>query len=185
MLQETHDAAWTQSTNYLARLATAEQLSGVAMMTEVANGHPAQLILAVARSHLLDAPPVDLIIMCSHGATGFKRWALGSVAQKVARHSPAPVLILHERGSVPTSLHSENMHPVRVLVALDGSPLAETTLEPAAYLSAALSAPARGVLHLARVLPWPAEEDDFLSPTSSIPGYGCKTYVPGASPSGE
>jgi len=47
---------------------------------------------------------------------------------------------------------------VRILVSLDGSPLAETAILPAAYLSTGLSAPAPGALHLARVLPFPADE---------------------------
>ncbi len=160
LLEEIRDAAWTQATNYLARMAASGELSGVATMTEVANGHPAHLILAAARSHLLDTPPVDLIILGSHGATGFRRWALGSVAQHVARHSPVPVLILHERAGVPTNLLSGGIRPVHVLVALDGSSLAEATLAPAASLSAPFSAPAQGRLHLARVIPWPAVEDD-------------------------
>ena len=34
-----------------------------------------------------------LIAMCSHGRSGVKRWALGSVAEIVVRHSGGPVLI--------------------------------------------------------------------------------------------
>ncbi len=148
-----------QATDYLARIAAAEELTGVTVMTEVANGNPAQLILAAASTQSLDVPPVDLIIIGSHGFTDFKRWALGSVALKVARHSSVPVLVLHERGGGLMDLHPHGVQPVRVLVALDGSAPAEATLEPAAYLSVALSAPAPGVLHVARVIPWPAEED--------------------------
>jgi len=47
------------------------------------------------------------------------------------------------------------MRSVRVLVPLDGFSLAEAALAPAAHLSAALSAPARGALHLAQVLRLP------------------------------
>jgi nucleotide-binding universal stress UspA family protein len=42
---------------------------------------------------------------------------------------------------------------VRVLVPLDGSAFAETALLPAASVTAALSAPAQGSLHLVLVLP--------------------------------
>jgi hypothetical protein len=38
----------------------------------------------------------DLIILCSRGRTGVTRWMLGSVAQKVVRQSPVPVLVLNE-----------------------------------------------------------------------------------------
>lgn len=34
----------------------------------------------------------DLIIMSTHGRTGFRRLVLGSVAEAVLRHSPVPVL---------------------------------------------------------------------------------------------
>jgi nucleotide-binding universal stress UspA family protein len=107
-------------------------------------------ILAVARgSH------ANLIIMCSHGETGFTHWMLGSVSQHVARQSPVPVLILHEGAGGPTLLHPEGWRPARILVTLDGSAFAEAALAPAASLSAAISAPAQGQLHLARVLRLP------------------------------
>jgi nucleotide-binding universal stress UspA family protein len=157
--QENFEADRARATDYLARIAASEELTGMTVMPEVANGHPAQLILAVADSQSLDIPPVDLIIMCSHGVTGFQRWVLGSVAQHVARHSPVPVLVLNERGDALTTLHPDSPRSVRVLVGLDGSSLAEATLVPAANLSVALSAPAQGILHLARVIPWPAEEE--------------------------
>jgi nucleotide-binding universal stress UspA family protein len=36
----------------------------------------------------------DLIVMCTHGRTGLDRWRFGSVAQRVARHSPVPVVLI-------------------------------------------------------------------------------------------
>ena len=35
---------------------------------------------------------VDLIAVSTHGRTGFRRFALGSVAEAILRHSPVPVL---------------------------------------------------------------------------------------------
>jgi nucleotide-binding universal stress UspA family protein len=35
-----------------------------------------------------------LIVMCTHGRSGVKRWVLGSVTEKVARHSVDPVLVI-------------------------------------------------------------------------------------------
>lgn len=81
---------------------------------------------------------------------------LGSVAQKVARQSEVPVLILRRDG--PDLSHEfKSQRSVRVMVTLDGSPLAEATLAPAAYLSDALSAPERGTLHLAIVVVLPTK----------------------------
>lgn len=36
----------------------------------------------------------DLIVIPSHGRSGFSRWVIGSVAERVVRHSPCPVLVL-------------------------------------------------------------------------------------------
>lgn len=38
--------------------------------------------------------PDTLIVMCTHGRSGVKRWVLGSVTEKVVRHSGDPVLVL-------------------------------------------------------------------------------------------
>jgi nucleotide-binding universal stress UspA family protein len=43
--------------------------------------------------------PDSLIVMCSHGRSGARRWALGSVAETVVRHADNPVLIA--RPAVP------------------------------------------------------------------------------------
>jgi nucleotide-binding universal stress UspA family protein len=37
---------------------------------------------------------IDLIAMSSHGRSGVKRWLLGSVAEKVIRHSPKPIFLV-------------------------------------------------------------------------------------------
>jgi nucleotide-binding universal stress UspA family protein len=59
----------------------------------------------------------DLIIMSTHGYSGLTRWVLGSVAEKVLRHAPCPVLIV--RADQPIK---------NVLITLDGSKLAESSL---------------------------------------------------------
>ncbi len=46
---------------------------------------------------LADDPVFDLVVMGSHGRTGIKRALLGSVAEKVVRHAPCPVMIARER----------------------------------------------------------------------------------------
>ncbi len=143
-----------QSTDYLTAVAALPILAGITITTEALLGLPAQDILSVAESRA-----VDLIVLCSHGRTGFVRWALGSVAHTLAHTSTIPTLILRE-SEQPASLLGLTKQPLCVLVPLDGSALAETALPPAAYLVAALAAPAQGSLHLAQVVKLLSEAAD-------------------------
>lgn len=52
---------------------------------------PAEAILAAAL-----ARDVDLIVMATHGWGGPAPWDTGSVADRVARHSPCPVLLIRQ-----------------------------------------------------------------------------------------
>jgi nucleotide-binding universal stress UspA family protein len=38
----------------------------------------------------------DLIVVATHGYTGYKRMFLGSTAERVVQHSPCPVLVVHQ-----------------------------------------------------------------------------------------
>lgn len=44
--------------------------------------------------------PVSLIMIATHGRSGFRRAAMGSVAMHVVRHAKTPVLIYHPTGAV-------------------------------------------------------------------------------------
>ena len=55
-------------------------------------GDPASAIL----DHAVEAH-VDLIAMATHGRGGVRRWALGSVAERVLRGAPVPVLLTRSR----------------------------------------------------------------------------------------
>ncbi len=136
---------------YVESVSHAEALAGVNVKTKVVVGVAAQAIDEVACEE--DA---DLVVLCSHGDTGFKRWLLGSVAQSLSRACSAPVLVLHEEGSAPDSAFPDSLRPLRSIVAqvtLDGSEFAEAAILPAAKLVAALAAPVQGVLVLTRVVP--------------------------------
>jgi nucleotide-binding universal stress UspA family protein len=53
------------------------------------------IMLGSAVAAILDfAKHGDLIVMTSRGQGGFKRWILGSVAEKLVRDAPAPVLLV-------------------------------------------------------------------------------------------
>ena len=139
--------------NYLKTVATSEALAGISIKTEAMFGQPLQDILSVVESRR-----VDLVVICSHGRTGLMRWALGSIAQALTHQSPVPLLILREGGQVLAISHEEITRPVCALVALDGSPFAETALIPAANLVAALAAPNEGILQLTHVVTHKGDE---------------------------
>ncbi|RLC01431.1 MAG: universal stress protein [Deltaproteobacteria bacterium] len=52
-------------------------------------GNPAEKVLGVSKLH-----DIELIAMSTHGRSGIGRWLLGSVAEKIVRHSEVPVLLL-------------------------------------------------------------------------------------------
>jgi len=143
------------ATNYLAAIARRDELDGIGLKMKVLTGTAAQKIQDV-----VEEEQADLVVMCSHGDTGIKRFMVGSVAQKVARHSTVPVFVLRQDGSMPLSSYPDHLHPIRAVmavVALDGSALAEAALMPAASLVMALAAPARGSLQLTRVVKLPVK----------------------------
>jgi nucleotide-binding universal stress UspA family protein len=79
-------------TGYLHGIAIALPPGPVTADVEVQFGEPAETILAYA-----EEMNADLIAMCTHGRTGLARWAYGSVAEKVLRHAPCPVLLVRAR----------------------------------------------------------------------------------------
>ena len=76
---------------------------------------------------------VDLIVMRSHSRKGLARAWFGSVADGLIRESGIPVLVV-KAPSVATALES-GFHYNRILVPLDGSLLAEQSIEPAVSLA--------------------------------------------------
>lgn len=142
---------------YLKKIASRSDLAGIEIITHVVDGNPAQSILYEARTYT-----ADLIIMCSHGDTGLKRWMLGSVSLHVARHCAIPVFVLRP-GADGAVVFPQTTGQVRFMVPLDGSTLAEEIIAPAIALTTALSAPQPGALHLASVVPFfTAETADEL-----------------------
>lgn len=55
----------------------------------VAQGNPAESIVAQAQEM-----GVDLIVMSTHGRTGLRRFAFGSVTEDVLHHATCPVLVI-------------------------------------------------------------------------------------------
>lgn len=84
----------TLAENDLARWkGEAEQLGARRVSTVLATGAPWHEIVEIARRD----PAIDLIVMGTHGYTGLKHVLMGSVAEKVVRHAPCPVLAARAR----------------------------------------------------------------------------------------
>jgi len=79
--------------SYLSKAADSLKEDGIAVQTVVVSGRPAEEILDYANKN-----QVDLIIMSTHGRSGVSRWVVGSVTDKVVRHSVAPVLTISPPG---------------------------------------------------------------------------------------
>lgn len=63
--------------------------AGVKADTEMRFGHPVETIVLSAKK-----AKADVIVIGTHGNTGVKHVLLGSVAERVARQAPCPVLIV-------------------------------------------------------------------------------------------
>ena len=88
--------------------------------TAVITGKPDKNIIQYAKEQ-----GIDLIIMSTHGRSGITRWSFGRTAEKVLRRSPCPTVILRSDHAI----HPDQFK--RVLLPLDGSPLAERVLDAA------------------------------------------------------
>jgi nucleotide-binding universal stress UspA family protein len=88
---------------------------------ELAIGHAAEEILRYA-----DENNVDIILIATHGRSGVKRWAIGSVADKVLRASNVPVWLV--RAGILEEIVRDKWPKRTMLVPLDGSKLAESVL---------------------------------------------------------
>jgi nucleotide-binding universal stress UspA family protein len=113
--------------DYLQRVQGRITHSRCTVNVAVKEGDPASTIVDIAAEK-----GIDLIIMSTHGHSGFTRWMLGSVTTKVFHKATCPVLAV--RSGEPIS---------RVLITLDGSELAEQALEPGFEVAKRLGAQVR------------------------------------------
>jgi len=88
--QELFDQLEADAKDYLAAKIKEVEQQGLKNVSSVVDiGYGAEEITTLARK-----TPDNFIAMCTHGRSGFKRWALGSVTERVVRHSGDPVLII-------------------------------------------------------------------------------------------
>lgn len=135
------------SRGYLEQVLQRPYLSPLVSQTEVISGDPASAIAEIAAQ-----PPVDLIVLASHGYTGVRRWFQESVAEHLARLAPIPVLILHDQRPLRVHRSIDGTSVLRALVPLDGSEASLAAITPATHLVNAFSTPGLGEIHLAQVV---------------------------------
>ena len=118
-----------ETSGYLNALAEEIRSKGTDVTIDVAHGTPAEEIVAMGTRHR-----ASLIAMCTHGRTGLRRLALGSVAEQVLRQSAMPLLLYR-----PTDDESQRwISWSTIVVPLDGSPMSELALEQARAIATAV-----------------------------------------------
>lgn len=111
----------------------------VTVLVEI--GEPATHIVECA--HRLAA---DLVVIGTHGAGGFEHLVLGSVAEKVLRKSPVPVM------TVPPRAHATSSLPFKALLcAIDFSEPSLAALE----LAVSLARESGAAITLLHAIEWP------------------------------
>ncbi len=122
---------------YLAQLATIlSEAWELPISTAVLRGPAAETLRAAAADQR-----ADLVALTTHGYGPLSRVWLGSVAHALTRTLPMPVLLARPHGEALDLLEAVDDAPFgRILLPLDGSPLAEQALEPAIELGGPMGA---------------------------------------------
>jgi nucleotide-binding universal stress UspA family protein len=109
-----------ESCEYVAAVSAQSVRSGVTIR-EAGKQYKLMLVDDVASAIVETAfiEDVDLIAMSTHGRSGFSRWMLGSVTERVLHQVHRPVMVV--RTEEPIN---------HILITLDGTPLAEAAVEP-------------------------------------------------------
>jgi nucleotide-binding universal stress UspA family protein len=100
---------------------------GVTVVTSLQEGEPAETLQKEAA-----VSGTNLVVMTTHARGALGRAWLGSVADELLRHLPVPLLLVRPAPGA-ADLAAEAL-PRHVLVALDGTPLAEQMIGPAVEL---------------------------------------------------
>ena len=120
-LERAADIVRVQSREVQSKTGAPSEKKAVEAQIHVVHGHPAEGILRYAEEN-----KPDLILMATHGHSGIRRWALGSVADKVLRQSKIPVWLV--RANIPEEIIHDEWPKRTLLVPLDGSKFAESVL---------------------------------------------------------
>lgn len=134
---------WEEEKKYLQSVVDRLKKAGL----EKVSAHTLEGPIAETLQEHALSPACDLVVMTTHGRGPVSRFWLGSVADQLVHRLPMPLLLIRTREEAappPTEPEVQN-----VLVALDGTPMAEQILQPAGALAKLLNAS----LTLLRVVP--------------------------------
>ncbi len=111
---------------YLARVA--ERLGGDLTVTHsvVSGGSAAEAIAEEAGKR-----GADLVVITTHGRSGFSRVWMGSVATELLRSSPVPVLVARDSEDAATAPRFPEGGPSHILVPIEGSEISEAAVDAA------------------------------------------------------
>lgn len=110
------------------------------------------------------AAPADLVVMGTHGRSGFDRLLYGSVAEHVLQRSPCPVLTIppHASGQAPDQVRFK-----RILCAMDFSAASRQALG----FALDLGRQANGTVTVVHVVEWLAEQEPRTSAHFNVAEY--------------
>ena len=91
-IERTQQELTKRAEGLTSRVAQALRASGLAAEPLIRHGDPRSVIVDEAK-----AWSADLVVLGSHGYTGFQRWLLGSVAQSVVSHAPCSVEVVRQK----------------------------------------------------------------------------------------
>lgn len=146
-----------QSEEILSQAESKPVKKAIRVVGKTVIGYPAEEILKYAEEN-----NVDTIMLATHGRSGIRRWGLGGVADKVIHEADVPVWL------IPSQLHEgilyDKMPDRKILVPLDGSPLAEEVIPHVITLAKQRGVEQRIILiNVSRpVTPKLSEEDKML-----------------------
>lgn len=146
----------------LAEVRAAAASAGVSVDAAVFAAEPGDARAVITDRAL--AAPADLIVMGTHGRSGFDRLMYGSVTEQVLQRSPCPVLTIppHAPGRAPDQLIFK-----RILCALDFSAAAKQALG----FALDLGRQAGGRVTVVHVLEWLAEQEPRTSAHFNVTEY--------------
>jgi nucleotide-binding universal stress UspA family protein len=129
--------------NTKARIGELVKKYGIDAQIIVSPGHPADEITKIVQER-----NIDLVIAATHGGSGFKRFLIGSVTDRLVKTLTCPLLVLHAREDHPSLREKFKIPLERILIGCDFSPASDLAFEYGLSLAQEFQAE----LHLVHVI---------------------------------